>query len=415
MAQWTRQGRASVLGLPPVPFTRLYSYASAWDIAAVVLACVCGAASGAILPLFSILFGGALNAVNDPTTDIVASVSALSLKFVYIAVAAGALSFTEQALISYTTEAQLARLRAAYCKALLRLDTAWFDTHRAGECVTRLAEASASVGAGMEKLATTVRYSATLVTGVAIGFSTSWKLTLVISACAPLFAIALGVLIFTAISSESAERTAYARAGDVANEVLSLVRAVAAYGGEAHESRRYSKFLAAAEAAGIRKGVGIGVAVGFMLITFYSMYGISTFAGAKLVVASREADAACRFPPYPAGCFTGGQIISASTLVASTGHFNMPLASFKVASAFNKRRYPPPPLQPRLLPCCSARCLLDKWALSSGQYLPRAPPPRTCTASSTRGRAWTSAARAATRPPPRRPPRAPACLWSSGA
>ena len=240
--------------------------------------------------------------------------SALSLKFVYIAVAAGALSFTEQALISYTTEAQLARLRAAYCKALLRLDAAWFDTHRAGECVTRLAEASASVGAGMEKLATTVRYIATLVTGVAIGFSTSWKLTLVISACAPLFALALGVLIFTAISSESAERTAYARAGDVANEVFSLVRAVAAYGGEAHESRRYSKFLAAAEAAGIRKGVGIGVAVGFMLITFYGMYGISTFAGAKFVVASREADAACRFPPYPAGCFTGGQIISACAL-----------------------------------------------------------------------------------------------------
>ena len=190
------------------------------------------------------------------------------------------------------------------------MDAAWFDTHRAGECVTRLAEASASVGAGMEKVATTVRYSATLVTGLAIGFSTSWKLSLVISACAPLFAVALGVLIFTAISSERAERTAYARAGDVANEVLSLVRAVAAYGGEAHEAARYARFLRVAEAAGIRKGVGIGCAVGFMLVTFYGMYGISTYAGARFVVASREADPACIYPPYASGCFTGGDIIT---------------------------------------------------------------------------------------------------------
>ena len=304
---------ASVLGLPPVAFSKLYTFAMAADIAGVVLACVCGAGSGAVLPLFSLLFGGALDAVTNPSTDeIVASVSRLSLQFLYIAVGAAVLTFAEGALISYTTERQLAKLRAAYTRSLLRLDAAWFDSHRAGECVTRLAEASVSVGSGMERLATTVRYCSTLVCGVAIGFSTSAKLTLVIAACAPFFAAALGALIFTAITSERAERTANARAGDVATEVLSLIRAVSAYGGEAHEAGRYARFLRAAQAAGVRKGLGLGAAVGTMLIVFFAQYGIATWAGAKFVVASREADAACRGfgADVPASCFTGGDVIT---------------------------------------------------------------------------------------------------------
>lgn len=83
--------------------------------------------------------------------------------------------------------------------------------------------------------------------------------------------MALGILIFTAISGEKGARTAYARAGDAATEVFSLIRSVGAYGGEAHEMRRYSRYLADAERFGIRKGMGLGFAVGLMLFVFYSM------------------------------------------------------------------------------------------------------------------------------------------------
>ena len=308
-------GKPLKSSLPPVSFTRLYSYATSWDKAGIVVACICGAAGGAILPLFSIIFGTALNALADPTNDIVSLVSGLSLLFLYIAIAAGVLAYGEQFFISYSTENQLARLRAAYTRSLLRLPAEWFDTHNGGECVTRLTEASATVQTGLDKLATVVRYTATLITGLTIGFITSWKLALVITACAPLFAIALGILIFTAISSEKAERSAYARAGDIANEVFSLIRAVSAFSGEAHESARYAKQLRFAQAAGIRKGVGIGVAVGGMLIVFYSIYGIATWAGAVFIMQSRDADVACRaYTNLPSSCFTGGNVIT--TLVS---------------------------------------------------------------------------------------------------
>lgn len=110
--------------------------------------------------------------------------------------------------------------------------------------------------------------------------------------------------------SEKAERDAYARAGDAASEVFGIIRAVAAFGGEAHERGRYDTFLRSAEKAGIRKGLGIGTAVGLMLLSFYAMYGISTWAGAQFVIQSREAHAACRFNPTASGCFSGGDIIT---------------------------------------------------------------------------------------------------------
>ena len=299
----------SVLGLPPVQFSKLYTFATPADRAKVALACVCAAASGSILPLFSLVFGSALNSLNDPTSSIVESINRLSLYFLLIAIGASVLTFLENLLIVSTTEVQLKRLREAYCKNLLRLDLAWYDSHRTGEAVARLSEASLSVGTGMEKVAAIVRYTCTLVCGLAIGFSTSWKLTLVIMACAPLFATALAVLIVTAISAEKGERAAYARAGDAAAEVFSLIRAVAAFGGERHEGRRYGVFLAAAEAAGIRKGVGIGGAVGVMLATFYMMYGISTWAGAQFIIESRAANPAC-YVPTVAGCFSGGTVVT---------------------------------------------------------------------------------------------------------
>ena len=303
----------SVFGLPPVPFSKLYTYATNADIACVVISCLAGATYGCVFPLFSIIFGSALDTFNDPTStmsQIVSKIATLSLNFLLIAIAAAIVGFVDVACLSYSTENQVERMRAAYAKNLLRLDLAWFDTHRAGEAVSRLAEGTITVSGGLNKLSAVVRYSTTLFCGLAIGFSSSWKLTLVIAACAPFFAFALVILIFNAISGEKRLRLAYARAGDVANEVFSLIRAVAAYSGEPHEGKRFGKYIADAEAAGRAQGRGIGLSVGFMLTTFYAMWGISLYSGAIFVVQSRVDNPVCRYNPSASGCFSGGQIIT---------------------------------------------------------------------------------------------------------
>ena len=185
----------------------------------------------------------------------------------------------------------------------------WFDTNRGGEATAKVAEATLQMSAGMEKFCSLLKTNCTLLCGLVIGFTTSWKLTLVIMGCAPFFAIALAVLIISITKGEAQSQKAYARAGDVASEVYANVRTVAAYSGEKHEVQRYDRFLADAENAGARKGASLGFSVGLMLFSFYAMYGVSTYAGAEFIVQSRNDNPQCAYDYSNNNCFTGGKVV----------------------------------------------------------------------------------------------------------
>lgn len=107
-----------------------------------------------------------------------------------------------------------------------------------------------------DKVGLLIQASSTFIVSFAIGFTTGWKLTLVILAVSPLLAIA-GALynkvkvplisetphssfIFTALTIASLqmlvwfgdkEQTSYAKAGALAEEVLSNIRTVFAFNG----------------------------------------------------------------------------------------------------------------------------------------------------------------------------------------
>ena len=122
------KAKPTLFGLPPVPFSALYRFATPLDLTLSVLGALAGLASGTVLPLFTIVFGNGLDSFNSPlakTEDIVASVSTYSFYFLLIAIGAGLLTFAEVSLTNISVERQMARMRAAYAKNLLRLDFAW--------------------------------------------------------------------------------------------------------------------------------------------------------------------------------------------------------------------------------------------------------------------------------------------------
>ena len=78
--------------------------------------------------------------------------------------------------------------------------------------------------------------------------------------------------------------------------------------------------LALAEKAGVRKATLTGVVVGLFLGTLFVVYGVSLLWGAQLVIWSRlpshGGNAACRYDPTVAGCFTGGTVIEVRWLIS---------------------------------------------------------------------------------------------------
>lgn len=136
----------------PVPYRELFRYATPLDLALNGLAMVCAAFAGTIMPLFSILFGDILAAINtgapgvvvppgyDPLATFEAAVNTTALRFVLLGIGTFVATWIANALPMYTSERQLAVIRRKYMRALLRQDAAWFDTNRSGEAATRMAE-----------------------------------------------------------------------------------------------------------------------------------------------------------------------------------------------------------------------------------------------------------------------------------
>jgi len=228
-----------------------------------------------------------------------------------LASGAAVASYLQTALPMLSAERQAMRLRSRYLAALLRQPPAWHDTHAdAGECSTRLSENVLLVQAGMgEKLAGALQHGTTFIAGLIVGFVTSWRLTLVIFACTPMLIFIVALLKNSTSRYEKEATDSYARAGDAATEALSLIRSVAAFSGERAEVARYEGHLAAAEAAGARKGWIMGGAVGGMFGVMFATYAVALGVASVFVIESRAANPACLFNPSLAGCFSGGDVI----------------------------------------------------------------------------------------------------------
>merc|ERR1739838_296589 len=85
------------------------------------------------------------------------------------------------------------------------------------------------------------------------------------------------------------ELDAYAKAGSVAEEVLSSIRTVVAFGGQDKEAERYNANLVFAKKVGKLRGLSQGLGLGITYMIMFSTYGLAFWYGSKLVF-SKELD-----------------------------------------------------------------------------------------------------------------------------
>ncbi|XP_041056607.1 bile salt export pump-like isoform X1 [Carcharodon carcharias] len=81
---------------------------------------------------------------------------------------------------------------------------------------------------------------------------------------------------------------AYAKAGAVADEVLSSIRTVAAFSGEKKEVERYDKNLVFAQRWGVRKGMIVGFFTGYVWMIIFFCYALAFWYGSQLVIEQNE-------------------------------------------------------------------------------------------------------------------------------
>jgi ABC-type multidrug transport system fused ATPase/permease subunit len=290
-------------------------FADSVDVTLYLISCVGSAAHGAIQPLFALVFGFLIDALNDGNPDALSRrIDEIALWFVYIGIGSLVLGVLEVGLSTIAAERQIGRIRELYVKSLLRQEMAYFDFEDPGEVASRLTEDTIVLVDGIgEKLGNAVHNCSAFIVGLAVGFARGWDLALVILAFVPLLALPMVALKSAHEVLSKINADAYARAGSAASEAIANIRTVFAFNGQQAETRRYASHLELAELITLRGGRAVGFAVGMFWLSIMSAYAAGMGYGASRIRQSRLDNPICQYAIVADGvfseCYTAGTLM----------------------------------------------------------------------------------------------------------
>uniref|UniRef100_A0A671YF87 Bile salt export pump n=1 Tax=Sparus aurata TaxID=8175 RepID=A0A671YF87_SPAAU len=275
-----------------------FRFATCHDRLMMVIGSVCAVLHGSAQPLMLLVFGMLtdafieydveLNELSDDRKellDIEYEMTLFAFYYVGIGAAVFLLGYFQISLWVTSAARQIKLIREMYFSRVMRMEIGWFDCTSVGELNTRMSDDINKINDAMaDQVAIFLQRFTTFVCGFCIGFVKGWKLTLVIVAASPLIGVGAGLMALLT----GMELQAYAKAGAVADEVLSSIRTVAAFGGELKEVQRYDRNLVWAQRWGIRKGLIMGFFTGYMWLIIFLCYGLAFWYGSSLVVDTAE-------------------------------------------------------------------------------------------------------------------------------
>uniref|UniRef100_A0A8C0X555 Bile salt export pump n=1 Tax=Castor canadensis TaxID=51338 RepID=A0A8C0X555_CASCN len=184
---------------------------------------------------------------------------------------------------------QVEKMRKIYFRRIMRMEIGWFDCNSVGELNTKFSDNINKINDAIaDQLAVFIQRITSALFGFLLGFYRGWKLTLVIISASPLIGIGAAIIGLSVAKFTDLELKAYAKAGSVADEVISSIRTVAAFGGEKKEVERYEKNLVFAQRWGIRKGMVIGFFTGYMWCLIFFCYALAFWYGSTLILDGDE-------------------------------------------------------------------------------------------------------------------------------
>lgn len=300
--------------LEPVSYFKLFRFSDWIDFLLVFLGILLAAGSGLALPVYIIFLSDFTDVLVDydlqfklenstscgrnDTSNVTAihlsseDVYAIGRQFVIGTTVTGIIhwlmTYLFMVLLNVAAERQAFRIRNLFLSSVLKQDIGWYDTHQTGEFASRTSEDLSKLQDGIgEKLGLFTFNAATFLLLVINSFIHGWKLTLVTLSMTPLVAVSTAIVEKAQATFAEKEFKAYGKSAVIAEEVLSAIRTVAAFGGEAKEVQRYEDNLKFTTKVVIKRGISTALGIGVMWIVTYCSYCLAFWYGIKLVVDSR--------------------------------------------------------------------------------------------------------------------------------
>ncbi|NXN78765.1 MDR1 protein, partial [Bombycilla garrulus] len=291
-----------------------FHYADEVDVLLMIVGLVAAAANGTGMPLLIIIFGEmtdvfVLSGVQsngkkfklnfstycsscpDPGVDIEGEMTKFAYYYVGIGFAVFILSTIQVWTFMVTAARQTARIRQKFFFAVLHQEMAWFDSTQIGTLNTRLTDDINTIREGIgDKISIFLQFFSTFVSGLIVGFIYGWKLALVVMSVSPLLAASAGIWSALLTSLTAKELSAYAKAGAVAEEILTAVRTVVAFNGQQKALEKYDENLEMAKRVGMKKSIITNTCLGLSQFFIFGSYALAFWYGTKLTAEDPHYD-----------------------------------------------------------------------------------------------------------------------------
>ncbi len=116
-----------------------------------------------------------------------------------------------------------------------------------------------------------------------VGFTYSWKLSLVLCSILPVLLIAAYGMIQAMRTSSVRNREAYEKAGGIAEECLKNIKTVSSFANYNYEIDRFTERLDESYQAGIKGGFKSGITMGFLYFLIFASYTLAIWFGSRLI------------------------------------------------------------------------------------------------------------------------------------
>ncbi|OAL44084.1 putative ABC transporter [Pyrenochaeta sp. DS3sAY3a] len=246
-------------------FFRIFGYASTADRILYALGFTGAVAVGAALPLMTLVFGASTSEFNQQATGqdsstFTSNINNLILYFVYLFVARFVIGYLATLCICIAAARTTCSLREDFMEKLLRQEVAHFDKMNSGSAATQVTTNGNRINQGIaEKLYTCVQGISLFFSGFIVALAVQWKLALIVMSIIPAIVLITGGCIALDAPIEARITKIYSQAGTLAQDAISSIRTIHAFGAQEKIVDRYDVYLQTAHKEGNKKSVIYGV------------------------------------------------------------------------------------------------------------------------------------------------------------
>ena len=259
-------------------YTRVFKYATRWDIGVYVIATIASLGAGITMPLMNIIFGQLVGQFTEffgdnitiPRDEFDRVLKRQALYIMALFLVRWALSSINKFCFRMIGIRLSSAVLGDYLRALFAQSVHVVDSMPVGAPATAITVTSNTLQIGIsERLGTFVQYQATVWAALIVAFIWSWDLTLVTSTLLIYIIVALSFVMPPIIKGQTATTQADAEGTAVASEALEGIRLIMSCGAEGRIMSRYKNWAAEARKRGQKVAPIVGLQFGLVVCSIF--------------------------------------------------------------------------------------------------------------------------------------------------